>query len=86
MSRDFRESDWRVLRQLHPIALERFCGTSSMRFKASPPIRAGAAMLGTGLCDLIRRHDRELTYVFDDMRRSTALIRLFNIQVAWIAD
>ncbi len=81
MSRDFRESDWKILRQLHPIALERFSQRVVDEIQA---ITSDASRSAHDRCvdvfDLVRRRKREMADVFDDMRRSTAFLRLLNIQ------
>lgn len=75
------ERDWKVLRELHPIALERYCR------RLLPEI---AAILGdTGqshhqrylaVAEVVDRRDREMIAIFDDMRRSMALIRIGAIR------
>jgi hypothetical protein len=79
--RDIPESDWKVLRQLHALALERFCqrvlsevGQLASDATANPHERYLAVF------DLIKRRNEELAYGFDDMRRSIALVRLAHIK------
>jgi hypothetical protein len=81
MSRDFKESDWKVLRQLHPIALERFCRhvLDEIQGITSDTSRDSHARY-LAVFDLLRRRDRELANAFDDMRWSRAFVRLLNIQ------
>ncbi|MGB4925450.1 MAG: hypothetical protein WBP25_03010 [Giesbergeria sp.] len=77
MARELSESDWKVLKQLHSIALERFCQrvlsevdgivadtskTSHQRYLA--------------MYEAIQRRDKEISRVFDDLRRSTAILQL----------
>jgi hypothetical protein len=81
MSRDFKEADWKVLRQLHPIALERFCQRVLDEIQGiTSDTNRGSHARYLAVFDLIRRRDRELANAFDDMRRSRAFLRLVNIQ------
>lgn len=81
MSREILESDWKVFRQLHPIALERFCQRvfSEIDRLASDTTKSGHERY-LAVFELIQRRDREMAHAFDDLRRSTALRRLASIQ------
>jgi hypothetical protein len=76
MSREIGERDCKLLRELKPVALERFCdrvlaelaGVASARDRSSHE-RYLAAF------DLIHRRNGELSYAFDGLRRSTALLQ-----------
>jgi hypothetical protein len=79
--RDFPESDWKLLRQLHPLALDRFCqrvlsevAQLASDAKANPHERYLAVL------DFVNRRNDELADAFDDMRRSTATLRLARIR------
>lgn len=81
MSSDLKESDWKTLRQLHPIALERFCQ------RALDEIQQAVADTGKGsharfldVCRLVTTRRREMQDAFDDMRRSRAFQRVVSIQ------
>ena len=81
MSRTISESDWKLLRQLQPIALERFCE------RVLSEINRATATVGKSSHDrylavyrLVERRDKELADTFDDLRRSTALRQLACIQ------
>lgn len=80
MERDIPEKDWKLLRRLAPVALERFCAR----------VLEEAARIGTApgrtsheryreLYQLMRQQDRELAAAFDDHRRSTAIFKLIRI-------
>jgi hypothetical protein len=76
---DIHESDWRIFRRLHSIALERFCK------RVLEEVR-GAAQCKTDYHDryrkvyrLIRDHDKRMAAAFDDPRRSNAFLLLANI-------
>ena len=81
MARQINESDWKVFRDLHGIALERFCQRVIEEVQAIATSSTGGYHdRYTKLFDLMRRRDKELSRSFDDMRRSTALILIANIK------
>jgi flagellar basal body-associated protein FliL len=81
MSHDIKESDWKVLRQLHAIAIERFSSRiiSEIQAITSAPDRSAHERYVDVLA-LIRKRRPEMENAFDDMRRSRALQRLLAIQ------
>ena len=81
MSREILESDWKVFRQLYPLALERFCERvlSEIVHLASDTTK-GSHEGYLAVFELIRRWDRELANAFNDLRRSTAVRQLACIQ------
>jgi hypothetical protein len=75
------ESDWKVLCALKPIALDRFCAkvleecaAIILDSRGTPHERYLAVY------ELMRARDRTLGDAFDDLRRSTAFIRLAHIR------
>ena len=75
------ESDWKVFRRLHPIALERFCQrvlSEVARLATDTQKDSHARYLA--VYRLIRQRDRELADAFNDPRRSVALRQLACIQ------
>ena len=79
--RDIKESDRKLLRQLKPVALDRYCErvlSEVGRAAAEPGASAHARYLN--VFNLIQRRNRELADAFDDVRRSTALLRLACIR------
>ena len=77
MSRDIRESDWKVFKQLHPIAVQRYCERFLKNVERvvadgskTPHDRYGA------IYSLTKHATKELARAFDDKRRSTALLQL----------
>lgn len=79
--KDIPESDWKQLRQLHPLALDRFC----QRVLSEMTQLASDATMNVherylAVFDLISRRTDEMANGFDDMRRSTALMRLTCIK------
>ena len=81
MFRQISEADWKILRHLHPVALERFTQrvlTEVDRLMSDTTMSARERY--AEIFTLIQRRDRELADTFDDLRRSTALERLARMQ------
>jgi hypothetical protein len=81
MSHEIKESDWKALRQLHAIALERFSVRildELHRITSATDRTAHARYLD--VFRLIRERDDEMAHAFNDMRRSRAFQRLVAIQ------
>jgi hypothetical protein len=72
-----RESGWRRLRDLKPIALERFCSRVLSEVE-----RAGADPTATShqrylaVCDLVWKRDKELADISERLSRSSAVGKL----------
>ena len=75
--REIKESDWKILRGLHTVALERFCrqilleieriqGNSTMTFHQKY----------LKIYDVIRGRDKDIAQTFNGLRRSTAITQL----------
>ncbi len=77
------EADWKILRSMRPVALERYCerilgevanlaagdaGTAEERYHA--------------LWDLLRNRDGMIADTLDDHRRSNALLKIMNMRAA----
>ena len=80
--RDIPERDWKLLRELTPVALNRFCEQVlheatdiAADTTATPHERYGR------LYDLIKKQDREVAIMFDDHRRSTAFLKIIAIHL-----
>ncbi|MGI8734504.1 MAG: hypothetical protein ACR2LM_14520 [Pyrinomonadaceae bacterium] len=80
MAREIKESDWKLFRRLHGLALERFCQ------RVLEEVRSATADCSAGYHDcylkvyaLLRRHDKTMASAFNDPRRSSAFILLANI-------
>ncbi len=75
--RQIKESDWKILRQLSAVALERFCEKVLSEVEA---IRADNSksihQRYLDVFQLMRKRDKELAQAFDNLRRSTALEQL----------
>jgi len=77
MTRQIPESDWKLFRQLHPVALERFCErTLSEVGRLTADSGKSAHERYLAVFRLLQRRDKELAQAFDDFRRSTAWCQL----------
>ena len=81
MSQAIPEADWKLLRQLQPAALERFCQRVLSEVER---IAADAGQTNheryLALHELMRRRDKELADAFDYLRRSTAIFQLARMR------
>jgi hypothetical protein len=77
MSRVISEPDWRLLRELKPVALDRFC-RRVLEEIAQISSDAGRSSHERYLAvyQLVERRDRELAETFNDLCRASALVRL----------
>jgi hypothetical protein len=77
MSQDIPESDWEVLRQLHPVALERYCQKALKRSRWSQRTRPKArASTLPQIYGVIHERDEMISAVFSGLRRSTGMMQL----------
>ncbi len=80
MSPGIAESDWKHFRQLHPVALERFCQKTLSEIES---VSAGGSksfhQRYLDIYKIIERRDKELSKAFNDLRRSAALMQLISI-------
>jgi len=81
MAREISEADWKVLRQLHAIALERFCQRvlSEIENVASQPGKSAHDRY-LQIFKVIKQRDDELARWFDGLRRSRAMLQLIGIR------
>jgi hypothetical protein len=74
---DIKESDWRTLKRLRPLALERLC--KRVLDEIERVQQDSARTFHQRYLDIYRivqQHDREMTAIFDDVRRSNAMMKL----------
>lgn len=79
--REIKESDWKVFRKMHPVAVERYCErvlAESESLRRDPSRSAHERY--RALYRLFRERDKELARLFDDFRRSTALFQIAAIK------
>jgi hypothetical protein len=86
--RQISEPDWKIFRQLHPVAVGRFC--ESVLAEAAKPKAQHSKSAHERYLDLFRlinERNKEMARLFDDFRRSTALLQLAAIKSAgWLTD
>ena len=79
--RDIKESDWRIFRELHTVALERFC---QRVLEQVDRLNADSAKTNhqryLAIYRYTRECDKDLAFAFNDKRRSTAKLQLARIQ------
>jgi hypothetical protein len=81
MAHEIKEPDWKLLRELHPIALERFSQRVLDEVAQINSDSAKSCHQRYGeIFGLIKRRDKEMALVFNTLRRSTALIQLAAMQ------
>ena len=81
MSQAIKESDWKLFRQLRPVALERFC--ERVLAEVQVAVTDTSESLHDRylkLFDLVRERDKTIGRLFNDPRRSNAFILLANIK------
>lgn len=76
-----READWKHLRQLEPLALERYC----VRVLADvAQITVDASQTAheryLSIYKAVHQRDRELAMLFDDIKRSTAMEKILLLR------
>ena len=79
--REITEPDWKVLRRVHPLALERFC--ERVLVEIDRVSRDGAKSHHARylqIFGIIKQNDREMARLFDNPRRSHALTMLAQIR------
>jgi hypothetical protein len=79
--REITESDWKVLRRVHPLALERFC--ERVLAEIDRVSRDGAKSQHARYLQIfriIKESDRDIARLFDNPRRSHALTMLAQIR------
>ncbi|MDX6382430.1 MAG: hypothetical protein QOK48_3 [Blastocatellia bacterium] len=83
LNRQIKESDWKLFRRLHPVALERFCQRVIREInEVTSNCRADYHKRYLEVFALIMDRNEQMARSFDDMRRSTAIVLLTNIREA----
>jgi len=75
------EADWKMLRRVHPLALERFC--ERVLAEIEGVTHNGAQSSHQRYLDIfkiVERRDREMARIFNDPKRSNALVILARIR------
>ena len=81
MPRTIAEADWKVLRHLHPIALERFCDRVLAEIERVTHLGTQSAhQRYLDIFKTIEQRDRDMARIFDDPKRSNALTMLARMR------
>lgn len=81
MTRQIQESDWKIFRRLHGVALERFCRQVIEEVnRTTANCRENYHERYLELFRLIMDRNKKMAGVFDDMRRSNAFFLLASIK------
>jgi hypothetical protein len=77
MFEEIKESDWKILRELRPIALDRYClrVLSEVERLSSQPEKTSYERY-LAIYDCIKQRDKELGRIFLNPSRSKALLQL----------
>jgi len=79
--REIKESDWKILRQVHKEALERFCKQILSEVeRVNSDSAKSYHQRYLDLWKVLRQRDKELGDTFDDLRRSTAFTQLASMK------
>ena len=79
--REITEPDWKVLRRVHPLALERFCERVLVEIdRVSRDSAKSHHARYLQIFGIIKQNDREMARLFDNPRRSHALTMLAQIR------
>ena len=81
MPREIKESDWKILRRLHPLALERFCERVLAEIERVTH-ESGRSFHQRYLdtFKIVDQRDREVGRIFDNSKRSNALTMLAQLR------
>jgi len=78
---EIKETDWKVLRHVHPLAVERFCERVLSEVTAVSHDRTQSYHERyRQIFKIIQNRDHEIARIFDNPRRSLALIMLAQMR------
>ena len=84
---DIKESDWKTLRRLQPLALERLCKRvldeiESVRNDSGRTFHQRYL----DIYRIVEQHDREMAAIFNDVRRSNAMVKLARMRSSGLLE
>ena len=83
MPRTVAEPDWKVLRRVHPLALERYCERVLAEIaRVTDNSAQSTHQRYLDIFKIIEQRDREMAIMFNDPKRSNALTMLARIRAA----
>jgi hypothetical protein len=75
------EADWKALRRVHPLALERYCERVLAEIeRVTGNSVQSAHQRYLEIFKIVEKHDHEMASIFDDLRRSNALTMLARMR------
>ena len=81
MPRSIAEADWKVLRRVHPLALERYCERVLAEIERVTHNRGQSThQRYLDIFKIIEQRDREMARIFDDPKRSNSLTMLARMR------
>jgi hypothetical protein len=81
--RTISEADWKVLRRVHPLALERYCEEVLAEIERVTHNSAQSPhQRYLDIFKIIERRDREIASIFNDPKRSNAVTMVARIRAA----
>ena len=81
--REIKESDWKILREVYPTALERFCERILSEVgKIQSDNTESFHRRYMQIFKLLQTRDKAIALAFDDIRRSNAVHRLMAMKFA----
>lgn len=87
MAREIRETDWKIFRELRPVALERFCQRVLDEIaKIASQSNQGSHKRYLAVFKCLNRRDDELADAFNNPRRSVAIVQLARIHFHNLLD
>jgi hypothetical protein len=79
--REIKESDWKILRQLHKVTLERFCEEILLDLgRISSDRSRSSHEKYLDLCAHLQKRDKEIAKAFDSPRRSNAYLMIATLK------
>lgn len=76
---EIKESDWKVFRRLHSVALERYCERVLKEVLIAADCTGNYHDCYRSVYRLIRERDKTIALTFDDPSRSRAFVLLANM-------
>lgn len=81
VERRISEADWKILRQLEPVALERFCQRVLTELVTlASDTSSGSHERYQSVYSMIDERNRQMAAAFDGLRRSAALLQLARMK------
>ena len=78
---EIKEPDWKVLRRLHPLALERFCERVLAEVEQVIENKSGSAHERyLNIYGILGRRDRDIACLFNDLKRPRGLTMVAGIR------